>query len=226
MTLLENFIESLKEKNILDAFYYINEIVVYDSLENKQYTISEIVKFVNFFIKNYENETIQIFEESEEEPYIFFVYNIIKNAQDDIELLNVIDNKLNKKIKYELLTLKKDIEKIIDKYGIINIGKSGFITIDDEKLQIKNDIYIQNKNQLNTKMVNNFFKVSFLLDYCFINIITYNEKLKSNVMISYHIVNHSWQPIKKETIELALAEISEKYYDKETMIIEECEKKY
>ena len=75
-------------------------------------------------------------------------------------------------------------------------------------------------------MVNNFFKVSFLLDYCFINIITYNEKLKSNVMISYHIVNHSWQPIKKETIELALAEISEKYYDKETMIIEECEKKY
>lgn len=226
MTLLEKFKKELETETIMTAFENVNTFAVYDSLTNKDFNILDVFDFVEYFIKNYKEKVSEILGESKEAPFVFYLHGIIKSVQKDVKFLAVLDNMIDNRMKYELITLKKEIEKIVERYGISNIGKIGFIKINDQMMNISNDIYVENKDQIDAKLLTNFLTVALQLDYCFINILTYDRQMNENIMISYQIKNHMWKEVDEDVIEEALDNINYEEYFGNKVLVKSLKRKY
>ena len=79
MTLIDRFEEELQNgKTSLEAFYYINDYTL-DYTKNHQFTITiEVLKFGDYIKKEYPELLMKI-KESDDEPFILFLYDFIKS---------------------------------------------------------------------------------------------------------------------------------------------------
>lgn len=225
MTLVEQFKEELKTKTVTEAFNIVNTIAINKSTTDKQFNIKEAYDFILYLKDKFSQDCLDILNKEEEEPFVFFLYDIILSAKIDADLLDEINNEFDKRTLYEMKTLKDNIKDIFNKYGILNIGKIGFKKIEEETKEIKNDIYIQNEQQLDSILTNNFFRVAFLLDYCFVNVITFDEEEEKSVMVSYHIYDNHWKTVTIDAMQDALDNIPLEDQHKD-IIIEEFKRKY
>lgn len=225
MTLVEQFKEELKTKTVTEAFNTVNTIAINKSTTDKQFNIKEAYDFILYLKDKFSQDCLDILNKEEEEPFVFFLYDIILSAKIDADLLDEINNEFDKRTLYEMKTLKDNIKDIFNKYGILNIGKIGFKKIEEETKEIKNDIYIQNEQQLDSILTNNFFRVAFLLDYCFVNVITFDEEEEKSVMVSYHIYDNHWKTVTIDAMQDALNNIPLEDQHKD-IIIEEFKRKY
>lgn len=226
MTLIDRFEEELQNgKTSLEAFYCINDYTL-DYTKNHQFTITiEVLKFGDYIKKEYPELLMKI-KESDDEPFILFLYDFIKSIYQDEEMLLILDTKIDKKKLFEIQKLLKEFKNIFDKYGSFNLSKSGFIQVNNELKTIKNDIYIQDSAQLETNATINFLTVALSLDYSIINIITYDEKTSETIMFGYHVSNGSWYPISTEEIQFALQNIDTISTDDLKLKVCTSEKKY
>ena len=182
-------------KKVTSTFIAYSKVEVYTFLENEGYKVFKI----------------------ETSPWIERLYGPSTFSSKKIKIKDIRALILDRRLEND--------KEIIKKYGLINIGKVGYIEKENKKLKIKNDIYIELDDQLDTKMTNNFLKAMFQLDYCFANVVAFDESKKSNVMISYHIYNNSWKPVSKEIMETALADIPSDLNENK-IAVEESTKKY
>ena len=227
MTLLETFKEKIENgESVIDAFKEIDNYTLKYCREKNLEITYEVVEFCDYFMNDYEEMVEEIYETFSEEPYVFFLYDLVNSVRIDNKLLELIEEKETKRLTFELNKFKKNIEEIFEKFGTLNICKNGFINIDDTLKIVKNDIYIQSKEQINSTMTNNFLKVSLLLDYSIVNVITFDEEKNSNVIISYHTYNHSWKPITKEQMTVALDNIDSFPCDDIQFEVYETQKQY
>lgn len=225
MTLVEQFKEELKTKTVTEAFNTVNTVAINKSTTDKTFNIKEAYDFILYLKDKFSQDCLDILNKEEEEPFVFFLYDIILSAKIDADLLDEINNEFDKRTLYEMKTLKDNIKDIFNKYGILNIGKIGFKKIEEETKEIKNDIYIQNEQQLDSILTNNFFRVAFLLDYCFVNVITFDEEEEKSVMVSYHIYDNHWKTVTIDAMQDALDNIPLEEQHKD-IIIEEFKRKY
>lgn len=225
MTLVEQFKEELKTKTVTEAFNTVNTVAINKSTTDKTFNIKEAYDFIRYLKDKFSQDCLDILNKEEEEPFVFFLYDIILSAKIDADLLDEINNEFDKRTLYEMKTLKDNIKDIFNKYGILNIGKIGFKKIEEETKEIKNDIYIQNEQQLDSILTNNFFRVAFLLDYCFVNVITFDEEEEKSVMVSYHIYDNHWKTVTIDAMQDALDNIPLEDQHKD-IIIEEFKRKY
>ena len=227
MTLLEKFKEELLDgKSVIQAFTDIDNYAIDYNLNNNTSFTYEIIEFCEYFKTHYNIEIEEIYEKFHDEPFVFFLYDLLISAKNDRTFLDERNVELDKRTNFELNKFKKNILTIYKKYGTLNIIKNGCVKVDEEIKEIQNDIYIQNEQQLETTITNNFLKVAFLLDYCIINILSYNEVTDTNVILSYYICNHSWIPISINQINYALNNLKDNPLEKYNLEIDELKKKY
>ena len=172
--------KELNEKNILKT---LNDLYIYIDL--KDYSTIEILKFGDYFLKHYGEKTRELIHETYGDwncPFLNYYYKL-KTLKMDEKIWKQYQQTFNKRISFELCSLKKELLDLMKSYEYGIIHKE--CIIQEKTIENTQYISVHDKDFLNNHILDMFLKPTFISNGCILSVFVNDHPItkQSNYLI-------------------------------------------